>query len=203
MFRNGIFVAKEGIRNIFFNYISSLHFLLFGIIILLLIGIELIIIINANYLIEIFSSRTMSNLLFKSLLPYIDKINSLGVFLYFPLPLILIILFILNRIYQLHYLNNYRDEIELMKRISGNIRIIKMPVLYTSLIINISASLLAWLIICLSYNYIYDLLITNFIKVSLLRFQDFRFTLLFFQLFIASGVSIFETYLLFWNKYNF
>lgn len=198
--RKIIFAAREAFRIIKHNLGDSLLFFLFSSLNLLGMALAFIIIININYLLEVFTTRNLSYPLIFSLVSVIDNINRVR-----NLQLLLLIFFTLGSIY-LHkiylgkYIYYYRAEIELIIKLNCDRRLIKTPLLFIAFFINGLSILIVRGLLGIGYGFIYNLVVRNYIRFSLLCFQHFDTSLLLFLLIITTGVIFSTNYFLIHRK---
>lgn len=185
-----LFISKEGYRTLTVNSNKTLMYFFLSYLNLFLIGGNLIVIINLNYLLEVFSTRSLSRPLVLSLVPVIDRMEDLKYVHYIMLGLFILLFIYLSKHYINIYINNYINEINLILKLGADKKLGKLPIIFGTLSIQFMASLLSWATIGLFFTFIKERLVSEHISLSILSFQDFRYTLIIFYMLLTFWVIL-------------
>src|SRR6056297_2812262 len=154
-------------KNFFFHFI-----------ILLCTAIISIFIFNSNYLIEVYSTHYISNILIFSLAELIYYLGEYKYFFYFFIIISFLWLFYLNFVLVNKLYLAYEDEIEYILNNNGNIYYGRLPILYIVVFVNIFYAVIALGVSELFYNNIFRYIVVNYLSLSLLNYSQFNLTLL-------------------------
>ncbi|MFW6268873.1 MAG: hypothetical protein ACOC4G_02220 [Bacillota bacterium] len=122
--------------------------------------------------------------------------------MFFLFLLLVSLLVLVNHNYLKEFLNNYKEEIELMKRINPDNNLQRLPIMITNIIFHLISIVFSWILMYLIYKNILGRYISNYVDHSLVNFQFFRGSLLIYLLIPGLIISVLMGYLTFWSKYS-
>jgi hypothetical protein len=141
---------------------------------LILINQAFIIFINLNYFMEVFTTGSLSKL----------------VFLYLFLTIFAFLLIYYNRLYLGKFLVFYRREIELVIRFKCDLKLVFLPPVLVVFWVNLLAMTANMVLTVKSYTFFSVFISRNYLNFSLLPLQSFDSTLFFFLLLLTAGGTI-------------
>lgn len=191
---------QEGVRNVKLLPKQSLFYCFFSLINHFFVIIFFIVYINLNYFKEALAITIIplsSNIL---LLTAVNNIDGLILLLLFMSLIFLIITVYINMVFIKQYLLLNIHEIRLILRLKGSGNLVRVPIIYTALMINVLSIVLVTNIIKIPYRILYELINKkNNMGLKLLEYNHFDISLLVLLFIITVLVVIFTCYILHWN----
>lgn len=199
---NLIFNISESLRNIRWLPRQSIRYLITLALNHLLLVLFFIFCININYLDQVFAVNVFPLSLNTLLIPILYKYNGLRLILFFLLIILLFSLIFTNKKYVKKYMNFNKNEIELIKKLKGNMALVTRPIIITAFFINLTSLILILNYTKLFYSYIFKITVEKTHLFTLLNFDYFNISLFLFLFLITSIVLILTCYFLFWDFKN-
>lgn len=202
MLKGVVFVTNESYRLCKKNLNNTLLLFFYGSLIIYFISLIIAVIFNMSYLLEVFQTRNIPEVLLDFLIPVIANINSLRIVHYLLLGFFMTLLIYVNYSYLKFCFDSYQEEARLVIKLGGDRRLIIRPVSQIILSINFISVITAWIMLRGTYNIFYRTAVRRYLHISLLQFGHFKISLLLILFILVSGAVIPLLYLFFWRRFH-